>query len=125
MICVLHCVPTTQSQTIFCHHILHPCVETLQGQAGSWYSCRWKISTEPLGCQARLYSQVGKPRTLQVPYLSACLMSRPLLPRVAPIVAPVPLCVSHHHHPQQGVPTCLSTRGEKSRQDARTLHNIT
>ena len=26
--------------------------------------------------------------------------------------------------PQQGVPTCLSTRGEQSRKTARTLHNI-
>ena len=34
-------------------------------------------------------------------------------------------CVSHHHRPQQGVPTCLSARGEQSRKTARILHNIT
>ena len=50
-------------------------------------------------------------------------MSRPLLPSVAPIVAPVASCVSHHR-PQQGVPTCLSTGREQSWKTARTLHNI-
>ena len=35
------------------------------------------------------------------------------------------LCVSHHHHPQQGVLTCLSTRGEQSQQNARKLYNTT
>ena len=43
----------------------------------------------PLGCQARLSSQVGEPHTLQAACLSACLMSWPLLPSMAP----VPLCV--------------------------------
>ena len=51
-------------------------------------------------------------------------MSWPLLPSVAPIVTPVPLRVSHHHHPQQGVSTCLNTRGEQSWKTAGTLHNI-
>ena len=69
-----------------------------------------KIFMEPLGCLACLYSCVGKPCTLQVVCLSACLMSWPLLPSVAPIMAPVLLHVSHHHHPQQGVPTCLSNK---------------
>ena len=34
-----------------------------------------KISTEPFGCLARLYSWVGEPRTLQAVCLSARLMS--------------------------------------------------
>ena len=55
---------------------------------------------------------------LQDVCLSACLTSWHLLPTVASIVAPVPLCVSHRHCPQQGGPTCLSTRGEQSRRDA-------
>ena len=62
---------------------------------------------------------------IQAVCLSACLMSWPLLPSMAPIMAPVPLHVSHHHCPQQGVLTCLSTRGEQSQKTARTLHNIT
>ena len=78
-----------------------------------------KIFTGPLGCLACLYSWLGEPHTLQAACLFACLMSWPLLPSVAPIVAPVPLRVSHHQHPQQGVPTSLSPRGEQSRQDAR------
>ena len=73
------------------------------------------IFRECLGCVACLYLQVGEPCTLQAPCLCACLMLWPLLPSVAPIMAPVPLCVSHHHCPQLGVPTCLSTRGEQSR----------
>ena len=28
-------------------------------------------------------------------------------------------CIPHHHHPQPGVSTCLSTRGEQSQQSAR------
>ena len=83
-----------------------------------------KIFMEPLGCLVCLYSWVGKPRMLQAACLSACLMSWPLLPSMAPIMAPVPLCVSHHHRPQQGVPTCLSTTREQSQKPARTLHNI-
>ena len=83
------------------------------------------IFMEPLGCLACLYSQVGERHMLQSVCLSECLMSWPLFPSVAPIMAPVPLCVSHCHCPQQGVSTCLSTRGEQSRQDARTLHNMT
>ena len=82
-----------------------------------------KIFMEPLGCLEHLYSSVGGPRTLQAACLSARFMS--LLPSVAPIVAPAPLRVSHPHRPQQGVPTCLSTRGGQSRKTARTLHNIT
>ena len=84
-----------------------------------------KIFTEPLGRLTCLCSRVGEPRTLQAACLSACHMSWPLLPSVAPIMAPVPLCVSYHHRPQQGVSTCLSARGEQSQQDARTLHNTT
>ena len=80
------------------------------------------IFTGPLGCQACLYAWVGEPRTLQAACLSARFMS--LLPSVAPIVAPAPLRVSHPHRPQQGVPTCLSTRGGQSWKTARTLHNI-
>ena len=73
-----------------------------------------KIFMEPLGCLACLYSRAGEPRTLQAVCLSACFMSWPLLPSVAPIMAPVPLSVSHHHHPQQGVPTCFKyQRGTK------------
>ena len=83
-----------------------------------------KIFMEPLGRPECLHSRVGEPRMLQAARLSACLMSWPLLPIVAPIVAPVPLRVSHHHRPQQGVPTCLSTRGGQSWKTARTLHNI-
>ena len=78
-----------------------------------------KIFMELLGCLACLYSWVGEPCMLQAACLSVCLMSWPLLPSMASIMAPVPLCVSHHHHPQQGVPTCLSTRGEQSQPDAR------
>ena len=81
-----------------------------------------KIFMELLGCLACLYSWVGEPCMLQAVCLSA--MSWPLLPSVAPIVTPVPVRVSHHHRPQQGVPTCLSTTGEQRRQDARTLYNI-
>ena len=83
------------------------------------------IFMEPLGCLACLYSQVGEPGMLQAACLSACHMSWPLLPSVAPIVAPAPLYVSHHHPSQQGVPTCLSTRRKQSQQDAITLHNMT
>ena len=83
-----------------------------------------KIFKEPLGCRARLYSWVGEPCTLQAACLSACLMSGPLLPSTAPIMVPVPLRVSHHHRPQQGVPTCLSTTGEQSWKTAKPLHNI-
>ena len=70
-------------------------VATLQGQAGPWYSCRWKNIHGAVGCLACLYSRVDKPRMLQTACLSACLMSWPLLPGVAPIVTPVPLRVSH------------------------------
>ena len=71
-----------------------------------------KIFTETFGCLPCLYSWVGELCMLQAACLSACLMSWPLLPSMAPISAPVPLRVSHHHHPQQGVLTCLITRGE-------------
>ena len=60
----------------------------------------------------------------QAACLSACLRSWPVLPSMTPIMAPVPLHVSHHHCPQQGVPTCLSTRGEQSWKTIRTLCNI-
>ena len=83
-----------------------------------------KIFTEPLGCPACLYPWVGEALTLQATCLSACLMSWLVLPSVSLIVAPVPLCVSPHHCLQQGVPTCLGTRGEQSPKTARTLHNI-
>ena len=75
------------------------CIATLQGQAGSWYSCRWKNTHGAVGISACHYSQVGEPCTLQAVCLSACLMSWTLLPSMAPIMAPVPLCVSHHHCP--------------------------
>ena len=78
-----------------------------------------KIFMEPLGCLACLYSQVGGPHMLQAVCLFACLMSWRLFPSMAPTVAPVPLPVTHHHHPHQGVPTYLNTRGEQSWQDAR------
>ena len=39
-----------------------------------------KIFMEPLGCLACLYSRVSESRMLQAACLSACLMSRPLLP---------------------------------------------
>ena len=78
-----------------------------------------KIFMETLGCLACLYTHVGKPRMMQAVCLSACLMLWLVLPSVAPIVAPVPLHVSHHHRPQQLVPTCVSSRGEQSQQDAR------
>ena len=81
------------------------------------------ILREPLGCLACLCSWAGEPCMLQAVCRSACLMSWPLLPSMAPIVAPVPLCVSHHHLPQQGVPACLRTRGKQSRKTAGTLHN--
>ena len=73
-----------------------------------------KIFMELLGSLACLCSWVGEPCMLQAVCLSTPLMSWLLLPSVAPVVAPVFFCVSHHHHPQQGVPTCLSTRGEQS-----------
>ena len=57
-------------------------------------------------------------------HVSVWHIAWPLLPSMASIMAPVPLHVSHHHL-QQGVPTCLSTRGEQSQKTARTLHNIT
>ena len=87
------------------------------GQAHGIHTDR-TIFTEPLGCLACLYSQEGEPHTLQAAWLSVCLC-------VAPIMAPVPLCVSVYLHPHQGVPTCLRTRGEQSRKTARTLYNIT
>ena len=119
-------------ERISCFHFLThghaDCVATLQGQAGSQKNicADGKIFTELLGCLACLYSWVGKPYTPQAACLSACRVSWPLLPSMAPIMAPIPLHVSHHHHPQQVVPTCLSTRGEQSWQDARnyiTQHN--
>ena len=94
------------------------------GQVHGIYADR-KIFMEPLGCLACFYSWAGEPRTLQAACLSVCLMLWPLLPSVASIVAPVPLCISHHHCPQQGVPTCSRAKGEQSRKTARTLHNIT
>ena len=70
------------------------------------------------GCLACLYSRVGEPRMLQAACLPAWHTLWPLLSSVAPD----PLRVSHHH-PQQRVPTCLSTRGEQSQKTARTLPN--
>ena len=84
-----------------------------------------KIFTEPLGCLACLCSWMGEPRTLQAMCLFARLMSWPLLLSMAPIVAPVLLCVSHYHCPQHGVPNYVSTKGEQSQKTARILHNIT
>ena len=60
-----------------------------------------------LGRPTCLYSRVGEPCTLQ----AACLrMSHvvALAPQCGTIVAPVPLPISHPHHPQQGVPPCLT-----------------
>ena len=53
-----------------------------------------KIFSELLGCLACLYSWVGEPRKLQAVCQSACLMSWPLPPSMAPIMARVPLRVS-------------------------------
>ena len=36
-----------------------------------------------------------------------------------------PLVCVPHHRPHQGVPTCLSIKGEQSQKTARPLHNIT
>ena len=80
-----------------------------------------------------LYSWVGKPRMLQATCLSAYLSAHwgPLLPSVAPIVAPVPLCVFHHHPSIDVSPGCFlqgmftvplvlkpSPIGDRSRRDA-------
>ena len=43
---------------------LQVCVVTVRGLAGSWYSRRWKIFMELLGCLACLYSLVGEPHML-------------------------------------------------------------
>ena len=96
------------------------CVATDQGLADPLLRPRnGRKWAEPCECLTCFHSQVGEPYTLQAACLSACFMSRPLLPSVAPIVAPVLLRVTYHHRLQQGVPTCLSTRGEQSQQDAR------
>ena len=57
------------------NHLRHSNVHvvTVQGLTGSWYSRRRKIFTEPLGCLACLYSQVGEPRMLQAMCPPACL----------------------------------------------------
>ena len=101
------------------------CVATLQGPTGSWYSCRRKNIHGAVGMSG-MPLFVGKQVTHAASCISIC-MSHVVapVPSMAPIVAPVPLHVSHHHRPQQGVPTCLSTTGEQSWKTARTLHNIT
>ena len=100
---------------------LNYCVATLQGWAGPWYSHRQNNIHGAVGLSGMPLFMGGRAR--HAACLSACPTSWPLLCSVAPTMAPAPLCVSHHQHPQQGVPTCLSTRGEQSRQDAKTLHN--
>ena len=57
------------------HHRDGSCVVTLQGQAGSWYLCRWKIFMELLGGLACLYSWMGKLCTLQAACLLVCHIS--------------------------------------------------
>ena len=102
------------------YHVMKSnCVATFKVRQVRGIRVDGKIFTELLGCLACLYSWVGEPHILQAVCLSACLMPWPLFPIVAPIVAPVPLRVSHHHRPQQGVSVCLSTRGEQRQQDAR------
>ena len=86
-----------------------------------------KILTEPLGCLACLYSQVGEPSRLHCKLRVYLHVSCP--GHCSPAWHPVwhlSLCMSLIIiPPQQGVPTCLSIRGEQSWKTVKTLCNIT
>ena len=84
------------------------CVETLQGQASPWYACRWKN----IHRYAFIHGWANHARCKLCVYLHVSCCD-PCSQR-GPILAPVPLCVSYHYGLQQGVPTCLSTRGDKA-----------
>ena len=75
------------------------CVVTIQGQAGSWYSCRWINIHRAIGIVRHAFIHEGMNHACckLCVYLhdSECHISGPLLSSVAPIMPPVPLCVSN------------------------------
>ena len=99
------------------------CVATLQGQAGPWYSCRWKNIHGAVGMSGMPLFMGGR-ATHTVSCVSVCMSPVMTLAPQCGTHRGIPFHVSHHHRPHQGVPTCLSARGEQSWQDARTVHNL-
>ena len=98
---------------------VHECVATLQGQAGSWYSCTWKNIHRAVGTSG-MPLFMGGGATHAASCASVCMSHvMALAPQHGTHRGTCPLARLSHHCPQQGVPTCLSTRGEQSWQDAR------
>ena len=126
--CSIHWATPTRAECTILYSTLFTygcCVVTIQGQAGSWYSCTQKNIHRAVGMSGMLLFMGGQ-ATHAANYVSICMSH---------VTALAPQRGTHHgtcslvclssSSPQQGVPTCLSTRGERSRQDARTLHNTT
>ena len=104
---------------------LGSCFATLRGQAVHGICADGRIFTEPLGCLAWLYSWVGEPHTLRAACLPACHMLWPLLPSMAPIVAPAPLVCVSSSSPPAGSPYLFKYwRGTKPAR-CQKLYNIT
>ena len=117
------CQENRDQGTEFCQT---PCVATLQGQAGSWYLCRRRNIHRAIGMSGMPLFMGGR-TTHAASCVSICMSHvMALAPQHVTHHGTCPLvCLSHCHCPQQGVPTCLSTRGEQSQKTARTLCNIT
>ena len=88
-------ITTFRDLTLNYVNILHTyCVATIQGQASSWYSCRWKNIHRAVGMPGTPLFTGGWARHA-ANCMSPCMSHMwPLLPSVASIVATVPLCVT-------------------------------
>ena len=127
------CVPHRTTWTV-CHtwdHVTAPAAPGGKGrnaesdlQVETWCVALWiwgdgRKCAELWGCLTCLYSRVGEPR-MQTACLPACLckslrVTCPLCVTCSVALAPQGgTCCGT----QQGVPTCLSTRGKQSRKDA-------
>ena len=70
---------TTHSHSLSPLNLERACVATLQGQAGSWYSCRRKNIHRTVGMSGMPLFTGGQ-ATQAASCVSACLMSWPLIP---------------------------------------------
>ena len=92
-------------------------VATLQGQACPWYSCRQQNIHRAVGMSGMPLFTGGR-ATRAASCVSICMSLTALALQHGTHCGSCPLaCLSSS--PQQGVPTCVSTRGKQSWQDAR------
>ena len=93
-------------------------VATLQGQACPWYSCRQQNIHRAVGMSGMPLFTGGR-ATRAASCVSICMSLTALAPQHGTHCGSCPLACLSSSSPQQGVPTCLSTRGEQSQPDAR------